>query len=115
MLPNNTSERTGKHRGPRLAGSVAGRSTRSLGCTAIGGAMKHMRTLWFAFSCGLVTFSVSPGAFAQICKPVSQRTDELGCWITANGALGQLPRQPIFWHLDTYPTRTEAEATKGPR
>jgi quercetin dioxygenase-like cupin family protein len=54
-------------------------------------------------------------AFAQICKPVSQRTGEVGCWITANEALGQLPQRPIFWHLDTYPTRTAAETAKGSR
>ena len=29
--------------------------------------------------------------------------------------LGQLPRAPIFWHLDSYPTRAAAEAAKGPR
>jgi quercetin dioxygenase-like cupin family protein len=32
-----------------------------------------------------------------------------------NTALGRLPQGPIFWHLDTYPTRAEAEAAKGPR
>jgi len=46
---------------------------------------------------------------------VSERTGELGCWITANAALDQLPQPPIFWHLDTYPTRAEAEAARGPR
>ncbi len=50
-----------------------------------------------------------------ICKPVSQRTEEVGCWIITNKALGQLPRGPIFWHLDTYPTRAAAEAARGPR
>jgi quercetin dioxygenase-like cupin family protein len=56
-------------------------------------------------------------AFAQygICRPVSQRTSELGCWITAVKAVGQLPQQPIFWHLDTYPTRAAAEKAMGPR
>ena len=28
---------------------------------------------------------------------------------------GQLSPPTVFWHLDTYPTRTEAEAAKGPR
>jgi quercetin dioxygenase-like cupin family protein len=28
--------------------------------------------------------------------------------------LGLLPQGPIYWHLDTYPTRLEAEAAKGP-
>src|SRR5580765_5117109 len=56
-------------------------------------------------------------AFAQygICRPVSQRTGELGCWITAVNAVGQLPPQPIFWHLDIYPTRAAAEKARGPR
>ena len=63
----------------------------------------------------VVTLVASHDAFAQSCKPVSQRTGELGCWITANAALGQLPQQPIFWHLDAYLTRGEAEAAQGPR
>ena len=59
-------------------------------------------------------------AFAKIaqmgvCKPVSQRTGEVGCWIITNKTLGQLPRGPIFWHLDAYPTRAAAEAARGPR
>jgi quercetin dioxygenase-like cupin family protein len=57
----------------------------------------------------------SQEALAQICRPVSERTAELGCWITANAKMGQLTQAPIFWHLDTYPTRAEAEAVKGPR
>src|SRR2546421_8754848 len=60
--------------------------------------------------CVVAALTVCHAAFAQICKPVSQRTGELGCWITANAALGQLPQQPIFWHLDTYATRASAEA-----
>lgn len=55
-------------------------------------------------------------ALAQgTCKPVSERTGEVGCWITVDATLGQLPQQPIFWHLDTYPTRADAQAAKGPR
>ena len=55
-------------------------------------------------------------AFAQTrCLQMSERTSEIGCWVTANEALGQLPQRPIFWHLDTYPTRIAAEAARGPR
>src|SRR5262245_11738641 len=54
-------------------------------------------------------------ASAQICRPVSQRSGELGCWITANAVLGKLPQQPSYWYLDTYSTRPAAEAAKGPR
>ena len=50
-----------------------------------------------------------------VCKPLSQRTGELGCWIAAHTELGVLPRGPIFWHLYTYPTRAAAEAARGPR
>jgi quercetin dioxygenase-like cupin family protein len=77
--------------------------------------MRRTCTLWFALACAVMTLSVSSKAFSQICKPVSQRTGEIGCWVTANSPLGQLPQQPIFWHLDTYSTRAEAEAVKGPR
>jgi quercetin dioxygenase-like cupin family protein len=29
--------------------------------------------------------------------------------------LGRLPRQPVFWYLDTYSTSADAQAAKGPR
>jgi hypothetical protein len=58
---------------------------------------------------------VSHEANAQICKPVSERTGEVGCWITANTSLGLLPKEPIYWHLYTYSTRAAAESVKGPR
>ena len=61
-------------------------------------------------------------AFAQgvpgpggVCKPASQRTQEIGCWILADNPMGQLSRPSVFWHLDTYPTRDAAEADKGQR
>lgn len=50
-----------------------------------------------------------------VCKPVSQRTQELGCWILADAPIGRLTSAQVFWHLDTYPTRAEAENDKGPR
>jgi len=72
-------------------------------------------TFWLSLLCVVAALATPPEALAQICKPVSERTDELGCWITANADLGQLPKEPIFWHLYSYPTRAEAEAAKGPR
>ena len=75
----------------------------------------RLGTYWVALACVGVTLATSQQAFAQICRPVSERTGELGCWITAHASLGELPQAPIFWHLDTYPTRAEAEAAKGPR
>jgi quercetin dioxygenase-like cupin family protein len=49
------------------------------------------------------------------CKPVSQRTQEIGCWILADQPLGPLAQSPVFWHLDQYPTRDAARADQGPR
>jgi quercetin dioxygenase-like cupin family protein len=76
---------------------------------------KHLCSLWITLTGLVVTLVASHEASAQICRPVSERTGELGCWITANTELGQLPPQPIFWHLDTYPTRAAAAAAQGPR
>ena len=52
---------------------------------------------------------------AQVCRPVSERTEQVGCWIIANATLGQLPNEPIYWHLDTFRSRVEAERAKSPR
>ena len=49
------------------------------------------------------------------CKPVSARTQEIGCWILAENPVGELAKPQVFWHLDEYPTRAAAEADKGPR
>ena len=51
-------------------------------------------------------------ASAQICRPVAERTGEVGCWIIAHQPVGQLTRPETFWHLDVYATRTAAEAAK---
>lgn len=59
--------------------------------------------------------AASRDASGQICRPASERTGEVGCWITINAELGHLPPGAIYWHLDTYSTRAEAEAAKGPR
>ena len=75
----------------------------------------RLSSWWVVLACIVTAFAVSQEAFAQICKPVSERTGELGCWITAKATLGELPQAPIFWHLDTYATRAEAETAKGPR
>jgi quercetin dioxygenase-like cupin family protein len=49
------------------------------------------------------------------CKPLSERTGEVGCWIIESRPLGGLPQEPVFWSLDLYPTRTAAEAAKRRR
>jgi len=63
--------------------------------------------------------ATAAAAFAQPsesqCKPVSQRTGEIGCWIMIEDPIGALPAAPIFWHLDAYPTRAAADAAKEQR
>ena len=56
------------------------------------------------------------GPYATACLPVAERAGrEVGCWITAREALGELPHTAsLLWHLDAYPTRAAAEAAKGP-
>jgi hypothetical protein len=49
------------------------------------------------------------------CKPLSQRTQQIGCWILADNPIGQLPKPQVFWHLDAYPTRAAAQADKSSR
>ena len=46
------------------------------------------------------------------CVPIAQRTRELGCWIIVDEPVGRLSQASAFWHLDTFPTRAEAEAAK---
>jgi quercetin dioxygenase-like cupin family protein len=47
------------------------------------------------------------------CKPMAQRTGELGCWILADQPIGPLTKSQAFWHLDRYPTQEAANAAKG--
>jgi quercetin dioxygenase-like cupin family protein len=75
---------------------------------------RRLRTS-MALACLIVAIGAGPEVAAQMCRPVSERTTELGCWIKVDAAIGPLPRSPIFWHLDTYPTRAAAEAARGSR
>ena len=49
------------------------------------------------------------------CKPVSERTTEVGCWIVAHEPVGELNEPQVFWHLDVYPTRAAAQEAKMPQ
>jgi len=85
-----------------------------------------LRAATFAASCAVACGAALPasaqpthdaGVYAGACLPVAQRAGrEIGCWITAREALGELPQAaPLHWHLDAYPSRAAAEAAKGPR
>lgn len=50
------------------------------------------------------------------CVPASERAGrEFGCFIMASEALGRLGKGSVFWHLDAYSSRAEADTAKGPR
>jgi len=51
------------------------------------------------------------------CVPVAERAGRaFGCFITARQELGRLPARPaLYWHLDSYATRTAAERARGAR
>jgi quercetin dioxygenase-like cupin family protein len=72
----------------------------------------------FVICVGLVSVSDQP-AFAQEgfvgCRPVSERTTQIGCWIHARQSLGRLRSPSPFWHLDQFPSAALAEKAKGPQ
>ncbi len=89
-------------------------------------ARDALRAATFAASCAAACGAALPGSaqpahhsgpYAAACLPVAERAGrEVGCWITAREALGELPHAtPLHWHLDAYPSRAAAEAAKGPR
>ncbi len=67
----------------------------------------------------LASVTATGAVWAQVpggCNtPVSQRTNEVGCYLTATEVLGALPQGPLFWHLYMYPTRAAAETARGQR
>ena len=48
--------------------------------------------------------------------PASQRSNDVGCYLSASEDLGVLPQSARFWHVYNYPTRAAArKRIKGPR
>ncbi|HTT20914.1 MAG TPA: hypothetical protein VMG82_18415 [Candidatus Sulfotelmatobacter sp.] len=56
----------------------------------------------------------SQGVTSGICKPASQRAQDIGCWILADDSVGTPMKSPVFWHIDAYSTRAIAEGDKSP-
>jgi quercetin dioxygenase-like cupin family protein len=59
--------------------------------------------------------SGSPETSGSACRPITEKRSEVGCYILTHQPLGSLPATPLYWHLDTYPTREAAEMAKGSR
>ena len=80
--------------------------------------MPFPRSIRFAIAPlgAVLALALPPDLPAQAaCLPVSERNVELGCWIIATATLGELPPDPVYWHLDTFPTRSSAEGAKSAR
>lgn len=45
----------------------------------------------------------------ESCRPVAERTGVEGCWILASTPLGRPPAGAVFWTLDRFPTREDAQ------
>jgi quercetin dioxygenase-like cupin family protein len=76
---------------------------------------RRARGTLVAIVCSIIALATYEHVLAQgtSCKPVSERTGEVGCWIVADVPLGNLSQAEVFWHLDTYPSRAAAEAAQG--
>lgn len=70
--------------------------------------------LWLVTAISLSAQSSPQPAGFGICKPVSERATEVGCWILVDQPVGRVDQAQVFWHLDVYPTRPEAEKAKSP-
>jgi len=57
----------------------------------------------------------NPGLPGWCETDAADRQAEAGCYTTAIADLGTLPATPIYWHLDAFPSRAEAEKSRGPR
>jgi quercetin dioxygenase-like cupin family protein len=80
----------------------------------------HFASLRFA-ALALFATVLAPGPLRSqtdgTCIPVAERAGRaFGCFITAREELGRLPTaSPLYWHLDTYPSRSAATAAQGAR
>ncbi len=82
--------------------------------------VKHGRLMGMLFLglLSLATKQLSAQGVAtpgEVCKPASERIQDVGCWIMADDPVGQLTKSQVFWHLDAYSTRAAAQADKGPQ
>jgi len=70
-----------------------------------------------ALSLVLLSLPVAMGAVeAQgfgICRPVVERTSEIGCWILTDHPVGRIAQGDVYWHLDSYADSAEAQRAMG--
>jgi len=63
----------------------------------------------------LSTYAHGQAVPGGTCRPSSERTQDVGCWILANDAVGELVGTEAFWHLDTFATREAANSMRTKR
>ena len=76
-----------------------------------------MRTLGAALALGTI-FATPAWSQASMrpCLPPEERIDAPGpACFTAKATVGHLPDTPLYWHLETYANKADAEAARGPR
>lgn len=66
----------------------------------------------YSLACVLCSEAVAQPVSGGVCRPVSERTQDIGCWILSNDPVGELTGSQTFWHLDAFPTREAAESAK---
>jgi hypothetical protein len=71
--------------------------------------------IWLPGPVPLYAQSNTPAHSFGACKPVSERAAEVGCWILSDQPVGRVEEAQVFWHLDVYSTRPDANKAKGPR
>jgi quercetin dioxygenase-like cupin family protein len=64
-------------------------------------------------ACGALAHAQQPQGLVS-CKPASQKTGDIGCWILTSLPIGS-PAGPVYWTLDTFPSKESAEQAKGPQ
>ena len=69
----------------------------------------------YGLACLLCCDAVSQPVPGGTCRPVNERTQEIGCWILSNDPVGELVGNQTFWHLDVFTTREAAEAARTRR
>ena len=62
--------------------------------------------------CNLAYGQIDPRRGPAGCVPVSERQMERGCYVLVSEALGELPRTPLFWQIDSFPTKAAAGGCK---
>ncbi len=69
----------------------------------------------YSLACLLCGEAAAQAVHGGVCRPVSERDQEIGCWILSNDPIGEFAGNQVFWHLDNFETREAAEAAKGRR